>query len=335
MNCFHIDYFQAEPCILSEINFRRSKYGQELDTFLEPIPRLPDADRKTKRQKVEIDFTKLKAIQPNAVVFSSLEVKTPPELPCTVFEGVSQLKNDINVENFSDLLSGLLSSETVTNLEKATVKQSKTAMWHNHRIGRITSSKMHRVFTLRESTSRSCVIKDVLEPHSVKTPAMTYGVQKEPIARAAYTKYSRMFHDGFVCTESGLVLDPDLPFLGASPDGLIECDCCGKGCLEIKCLKTYENGIPDPETVANIPNSFPISDELELKKSHHFYTQVQGHMLICKVGYCDFYLWSKSNSIAVRVFRDDDFIQRLVDKLYNEYKTHIFPAILEKVNIQV
>ena len=173
---------------------------------------------KLRDRKVEINFTKLKAIQPNGVVFSNLEVKTPPELPCTVFEGVSQLKNEINMENFNDLLSGLLSPETVTNLEKATVNQSKTAMWHNHRTGRITSSKMHRVFTLRESTSRSCVIKELLEPRSVKTPAMTYGLQKEPIARAAYTKYSRMFHDGFVCTEYELVLDPDLPFLGASPD---------------------------------------------------------------------------------------------------------------------
>ena len=30
-------------------------------------------------------------------------------------------------------------------------------------------------------------------------------------------------HDGFVCTESSLVLDANLPHLGASPDGIVEC----------------------------------------------------------------------------------------------------------------
>ena len=58
-------------------------------------------------------------------MFSTLEVMTPIELPCTDLEGVSQLKNEISKENFTDLLSGLLSSENVTNLDKATVKQSK------------------------------------------------------------------------------------------------------------------------------------------------------------------------------------------------------------------
>ena len=226
----------------------------------------------------------------------------------------------------------LLSSETIANLEKATVIQSKSVVWHKHRLGRITSSKMHRVFTLRESTSRSNMIKELLESNSVKTPAMTYGIQKEPTARSAYTKYSRILHDGFVCTESGLMLDAELPFLGASPDGLIDRDCCGKGCLEIKCLKTYENGIPDPEKDSNLGHNFLINDELQLKRSHPFYTQIQGHMLICNVGYCDLYLWSKSNSRAVRVYRDNNFIKQLVIKLYKEYQTYIFPAIMEKVN---
>ena len=31
----------------------------------------------------------------------------------------------------------------------------------------------------------------------------------------------------------GLVLS--YPFLGASPDGLVLCECCGTGALELKC----------------------------------------------------------------------------------------------------
>ena len=72
---------------------------------------------------------------------------------------------------------------------------------------------------------------------SFGTPAMTYGIRNEPVSRNACVKYSRIMHDGFICTDSGLVLDPHLPHLGSSTDEIVECDCCGKGCLEIKCLK--------------------------------------------------------------------------------------------------
>jgi len=31
------------------------------------------------------------------------------------------------------------------------------------------------------------------------------------------------------------VFDPTNPFIGASPDGIISCLCCGKGVVEVKC----------------------------------------------------------------------------------------------------
>jgi hypothetical protein len=33
----------------------------------------------------------------------------------------------------------------------------------------------------------------------------------------------------------GFAINSQHPFLGATPDGIISCDCCGKGALEIKC----------------------------------------------------------------------------------------------------
>ena len=41
-------------------------------------------------------------------------------------------------------------------------------------------------------------------------------------------------HILFEITECGLVIDPLFPFLGATPDGLFTCVCCGNGTLEIK-----------------------------------------------------------------------------------------------------
>jgi hypothetical protein len=41
----------------------------------------------------------------------------------------------------------------------------------------------------------------------------------------------------FECSLAGLVINPLYHFLGASPDGFIECECCGHGLLEIKSSK--------------------------------------------------------------------------------------------------
>ena len=45
----------------------------------------------------------------------------------------------------------------------------------------------------------------------------------------------RTLHDTTFVSKSGLVVSTERPFLGASPDGIIQCSCCGKGVLEIKC----------------------------------------------------------------------------------------------------
>ena len=42
---------------------------------------------------------------------------------------------------------------------------------------------------------------------------------------------------------SGVILNPDFPYLGASPDGIVNCSCCGVGCLEIKCSSRYRDNL--------------------------------------------------------------------------------------------
>lgn len=42
-------------------------------------------------------------------------------------------------------------------------------------------------------------------------------------------------HINLSVINSGLIINPCFPFIGASPDDIIHCDCCGTGVLEIKC----------------------------------------------------------------------------------------------------
>ena len=45
----------------------------------------------------------------------------------------------------------------------------------------------------------------------------------------------------FSLSENGLIINTAYSYFGASPDGLIQCDCCGLGTLEIKCPFTGRN----------------------------------------------------------------------------------------------
>ena len=42
-------------------------------------------------------------------------------------------------------------------------------------------------------------------------------------------------HNSFTISQCGLLLDPTNPFIGTSPDGVVQCTCCGTGVIEIKC----------------------------------------------------------------------------------------------------
>ena len=43
-------------------------------------------------------------------------------------------------------------------------------------------------------------------------------------------------HHGFSVSDSGLTLNPQWPHLGASPDGVLNCQCCPKRVVEIVSL---------------------------------------------------------------------------------------------------
>jgi len=78
------------------------------------------------------------------------------------------------------------------------------------------------------------LIKTICYPKafSFTSKATSWGCQHERQARDLYIKDH---HDGFTVTDSGLVISSHWPYIGASPDGIVECRCHGKGVLEIKC----------------------------------------------------------------------------------------------------
>lgn len=59
-------------------------------------------------------------------------------------------------------------------------------------------------------------------------------------------------------------------YVGASPDGVIVCDCYGMGCLEVKCPYCSKDGSPES---ANF-----LDDDSRLKKNHEYFYKVQAQI---------------------------------------------------------
>ena len=129
-------------------------------------------------------------------------------------------------------------------IETATQSQRDSEVWEAQRRGRITASSFHDVYALRDTTSTKSLCKRLLMPKSLShIAAVKWGIDNEDKARQQYTKEMSGSHESFCCKPSGLVVNPLYPHLGASPDGIISCSCCGTGLLEMKCQLTKQEKI--------------------------------------------------------------------------------------------
>ena len=77
--------------------------------------------------------------------------------------------------------------------------------------------------------------------------------------------------------------DEQNQFLGATPDLLLECACCGKGVLEIKCPHSIVNEILSAE---NLPYLEMSGGSERVKENHAYFDQIQGQIGITKRNWC-------------------------------------------------
>lgn len=107
-----------------------------------------------------------------------------------------------------------------------------------------------------------------------RSPAIDWGRDHEPVARAAYSE-----RFGVKVTETGLLRHPTIPWIGCSPDGIVGTD----GMLEIKC---------------------PFRRHVKHKRvPAHFMPQIQGSLEILGREWCDYVTWTQARMSCFRVYR--------------------------------
>ena len=241
--------------------------------------------------------------------------------------------------NLDDLLSASRSAfdqlhltvDMVEAVEKETRLQSHSKLWYTFRAGRVTASKMKAVCRTSLYKPSKSLILSICYPEVFRftTAATHWGCSHEQSALNFYKKVKEGVHTHFSLYSSGLVLNQEWPYLGASPDGIANCECCGTGVVEVKCpyCNRHEN------TLENLSCLLQNEDGLELDRTHAYYYQVQTQIFIAKVDYCDFCVctFPTDNEPCLhieRILPDFEFWSSCLDASSDFFKQCLLPEIL-------
>ena len=157
------------------------------------------------------------------------------------------------------------------------------------------------------------------------------GRSKEKIARKRYVTKNKSSRINFQCQESGLFISQAYPYLRASPDGVISCNCCGEGILEIKCPWTSrERLISEYMTQPESGISCNDSNKISLENSHPYMQQIQHQMFVTDRLYCDFEVFLVKEWVTIRIMRDVNYENDVVPKPSYFYDEVIVPELFTK-----
>ena len=205
----------------------------------------------------------LKEVSPEAGIHQSFRPLPQDDLPppldiigMTVRETNPKATDKELLLSFFDSIS--FNDSQLAEIEKATRSQSQSFQWKSQRRGRITSSRFHEIYTKVNSLNvakgaikpkTTPLLADLLNPSRLDhIDAIKYGKEHEDDARQAFASIEVSKHVNGKLALSGLVVSKSHPFLGASPDNVLTCKCCGKMAVEYKCpylLKKKELSVRD------------------------------------------------------------------------------------------
>ena len=241
--------------------------------------------------------------------------------------------------NVCENISLEFTGEMAKSVESETRLQSKSKLWFKYQAGRVTASRMKAVCRTGITNPSQSLIKSICYPEafSFTSKQTEWGCKHEKQAQEKYEKVTKPSHSNLQISENGLFINPQWPFIGASPDGVITCECCTKGVLEIKC--PYCHREESIKSAAANSNNFCLVEQensLYLDHSHAYFYQVQTQLFVCDVEYCDFCMCTfasdqdESTLHIERIYKDETFWDECLAKAKQFFMTCLLPELLGK-----
>lgn len=284
-------------------------------------------------QQIGVTSASARIMEPLA---SKIEKELPTDLPTSLSCLFRDIYLDYSYDNLLDIGNKInisVSEEKILKVEKATRHQSMNVTWFNQRSGRITASKFKAVCRTSVKKPSLSLIKGICYPRKVlfTSKATSYGLKHEAEAINTYFAEEKKKHkDMDILNKTGFFISKVHSEIGASPDALVQCICCGRGTVEVKC--PYSLCFMDLEEFAAKGTSCLLVEngKYKLNKNHMYFYQVQCQMFATETKYCDFVLWSKQNLYIERILYDELFITENLSKALEFFKYVIKPELLGK-----
>ena len=257
------------------------------------------------------------------------QVAPPSPLPTSTPTLMQLAPECASAQELISKLQTIYTTDVCEAIRSKSMAQSESPVWQQYRKGRLTASLFYQAGAYKGGDIFNSVTKSVLQLYgNFSTEATRYGLAAEKPARDIYKQRHIEFHPDVSVLETGLHISPDYPYLGASPDGLIQCSTCGFGVIEIKSPFKYRNATWQ-EAAQDTANGCSIEgNSLRVKRHSRWMYQIQGQMMITGASYCDFVL-NAQTMMATRISRDEVLISQLRDDLRHFFVRFIFPALKE------
>lgn len=249
-------------------------------------------------------------------------------LPGTTQDKVDFMKNNMPA----------ITDSEIKLIATITSQQSDDEKWKRARLGRITASNFGKVqsraTTLQDPNSTLSkdpgpLLIDLMcyKPPPADLKNFVYGHKQEVQARMPYLQYQIAHgHVNIKIDLTGLHISKEYVYLGASPDLLVQCDCCGHGMAEIKCPITLK----DATSICDSRPKFLRANgkELHLNSTHYYFAQIQGQMAICGKKWCDFVVFCPNDLFVERIQFDLKYWEILLSKLIYFYSNFMLHEII-------
>ena len=318
----------------------------DLDTFNPVSKRLFTGDISDKGMTPTEFLERLAVISPDSVTLGERKPERNP-----VYQEYDKARNPKvtlpdSIEKMAEKSSSLSDFEAKLFQDPITVDDRKCieentrdqdgSTWNDQRKGRLTASKFSRIHTRMQtfnrdtSTDMTAVISEVLgystPPSQLKS--LKYGRRNEPIARNAFEGVLKeKGHVNVRVHKCGLYVSESAPYVGATPDGVVYCDCCPKRILEIKCPSSCSDASP---TETNVDCLEMTDQGLRLKRNHGYYTQVQGQMAVVGVSTAEFFVYSAYGYFHEQINFDEAFWLQVSLNLSNFFFTFVTTELIER-----
>ncbi|XP_077078678.1 uncharacterized protein LOC143731948 [Siphateles boraxobius] len=233
-----------------------------------------------------------------------------PEFPLLPVDGYNfkfPLDFEPNYKQHCHLESIKVSHKICAAIEAETRQQSECQLLTQVSKPRLTASRFREICHVRGESSAKALAARILRG-TPQTSAMKRGLDLEP---EILRQYSDLCDVSVI--QCGIIIHPDAPHLGASPDAKFF------NPKETKPFGLAEVKSCDVENVAQVKHQITLKGQTCLKKSRKYYYQVQGQLTVSGLQWCDFITDTRTDFTVERIFRDEEIIHSMRQKLDHFY----------------